>query len=49
VLLTLGAIFNGLGYLASVWSAELNAEIIEAAVAKHDSLNYKFKKGLIYI
>jgi hypothetical protein len=46
VLLTLGALFNGLAYMASVWSAELNAELIEAAVAKHDSFNYKLKKGL---
>lgn len=48
VLLVLGALFNGLAYMASVWSAELNAELIEAAVAKHEqSLNYKLKKGKI--
>lgn len=47
VLLLMGALFNGLAYLASVWSAELNSEVIEAAVAKHEqTLNYKIKKAV---
>ncbi|KAI6224893.1 hypothetical protein M3Y95_00800700 [Aphelenchoides besseyi] len=47
VMLILGATFQGLAYMASVWSAELNAELIEAAVAKHEqSFNYKFKKAV---
>lgn len=44
-LLILGVLFNGLAYFASVWSAQLNAEVIEAAVAKHQSLNFRLKKG----
>ncbi|KAI6218656.1 hypothetical protein M3Y99_01698100 [Aphelenchoides fujianensis] len=47
VMLVLGATFQGLAYMASVWSAELNAELIEAAVAKHEqSFNYKVKKAV---
>ncbi|KAI6175288.1 hypothetical protein M3Y97_00672200 [Aphelenchoides bicaudatus] len=47
VLLTLGALFNGLAYMMSVYSAELNAELIESVVAKHEqSLNYKIKKAV---
>jgi hypothetical protein len=44
-LLILGVLFNGLAYFASVWSAQLNAEVIEAAVAKHQSLHFRLKKG----
>uniref|UniRef100_A0A1I7SJX4 Inner membrane protein n=1 Tax=Bursaphelenchus xylophilus TaxID=6326 RepID=A0A1I7SJX4_BURXY len=44
-LLTMGILFNFLAYMASVWSAELNSDVIEAKVAKHEqSLNYKIKK-----
>uniref|UniRef100_A0A914CZM0 Uncharacterized protein n=1 Tax=Acrobeloides nanus TaxID=290746 RepID=A0A914CZM0_9BILA len=43
-LLILGVLFNGLAYFASVWSAQLNAEVIEAAVAKHQSLHFRLKK-----
>uniref|UniRef100_A0A0N5B233 CNNM transmembrane domain-containing protein n=1 Tax=Strongyloides papillosus TaxID=174720 RepID=A0A0N5B233_STREA len=50
VFLALGLIFNGLAYLASVYSAHLNNEIIEAVVASQNSkfgnLQLKLKKAL---
>lgn len=44
-LLILGVLFNGIAYFTSVWSAQLNAEVIEAAVAKQQSMNFRIKKG----
>ncbi|CEF60737.1 Hypothetical protein SRAE_X000252000 [Strongyloides ratti] len=51
VFLALGILFNGLAYLASVYSAHLNTEIIEAVVAsqqnsKLGNLQLKLKKAL---
>uniref|UniRef100_A0A0N4Z803 Transmembrane protein n=1 Tax=Parastrongyloides trichosuri TaxID=131310 RepID=A0A0N4Z803_PARTI len=51
VFLALGLLFNGLAYLASVYSAQLNTEIIEAVVASHQNsklgnLQLKLKKAL---
>uniref|UniRef100_A0AC35U6J7 Ion_trans_2 domain-containing protein n=1 Tax=Rhabditophanes sp. KR3021 TaxID=114890 RepID=A0AC35U6J7_9BILA len=47
-----GLIFNGLAYLASVYSAQLNAEIIETVIANQQgiingtSINLRIKKAL---
>ncbi|CAJ0936900.1 unnamed protein product, partial [Mesorhabditis belari] len=45
--LILGALCNVLSYLASVWAAQLNAEIIQAAVSNEHSMKFQLKKTIV--
>ncbi|CAJ0569857.1 unnamed protein product, partial [Mesorhabditis spiculigera] len=44
--LILGTICQMLSYLASVWAAQLNAEIIQAAVSNEHALKFNLKKNM---
>ncbi|PAV58651.1 hypothetical protein WR25_10038 [Diploscapter pachys] len=43
--LIVGGILNILAYFASVWSAQLNADVVKAAVENEHALKFKLKKG----
>ncbi|VDM77698.1 unnamed protein product [Strongylus vulgaris] len=44
--LIFGTVCNVLAYLASVWSAQLNAEVVKTAVENEHTLRFKLKKAL---
>ncbi|KAL6737844.1 hypothetical protein Aduo_011455 [Ancylostoma duodenale] len=46
IFLVLGTLCNVLAYLASVWSAQLNAEVVTTAVENEHTLRFKLKKAL---
>ncbi|VDO70934.1 unnamed protein product [Heligmosomoides polygyrus] len=46
VFLVLGTLCNVLAYLASVWSAQLNADVVKSAVENEHTLRFKLKKTL---
>lgn len=43
--LIVGGGLNILAYFASVWSAQLNADVVKAAVENEHALQFKLKKG----
>lgn len=45
VFLVLGTLCNVLAYLASVWSAQLNADVVKSAVENEHTLRFKLKKS----
>ncbi|CAI5448644.1 unnamed protein product [Caenorhabditis angaria] len=44
--LILGTVFNILAYFTSVWSAQLNAQLVKSAVENEHTLKFKLRKKL---